>query len=403
MERQILSVGQFNEYVKYKMEADSRLRNVAVQGEISNYKMYPSGHHYFSLKDETGILKCVMFRSSASKLRFRPENGMKVVALGAVNVFLRDGVYQLNCTALMMDGMGELNAAFEQLKRKLEAEGLFDKAHKKPLPTYPGIIGIISSEAGDAVHDILRILRQRYPLTQVRFLPVRVQGAEAPAEVAGAIAYANRYRLADVLIVGRGGGSTEELWAFNDERIARAIYQSQIPVISAVGHEPDFYISDFVADVRAATPSNAAEIVVPDQNALRQQLDSIEQAMIRSVSRHIGRCQDRLATLSSRPVLRSPLASFEQRRRTVTLMQTKLNSAQNQLLAGYRHRFVAQTAKLDALSPLKVLTRGYAMAITEDGRIVRKTQDVHPGDVMNVQVSDGVIRAQVQQGEQEHE
>ncbi len=377
MERQILSVGQFNEYVKYKMEADPRLRNVAVQGEISNYKMYPSGHHYFSLKDETGILKCVMFRSSASKLRFRPENGMKVVALGAVNVFLRDGVYQLNCTALMMDGMGELNAAFEQLKRKLEAEGLFDKAHKKPLPTYPGIIGIISSEAGDAVHDILRILRQRYPLTQVRFLPVRVQGAEAPTEVAGAIAYANRYRLADVLIVGRGGGSTEELWAFNDERIARAIYQSQIPVISAVGHEPDFYISDFVADVRAATPSNAAEIVVPDQNALRQQLDSIEQAMIRSVSR--------------------------QRRRTVTLMQTKLNSAQNQLLAGYRHRFVAQTAKLDAMSPLKVLTRGYAMATTEDGRIVRKTQDVRPGDVMNVQVSDGVIRAQVQQGEQEHE
>ena len=223
MEKQIVSVGQINEYIKARLDSDPRLSNIAIRGELSNYKVYPSGHHYFTLKDESGAMKCVMFKSSAFRLRFRPENGMKVIAMGSVTVYVRDGAYQLYCTGMVLDGIGDLYAAFEQLKNKLAAQGLFDPAHKKPLPKFPGTIGIITSSAGAAVHDMLRILRKRYPLTSVKLLPVRVQGAEAPAEIAGAIWYANQHRLADLLIVGRGGGSMEDLWCFNDEMVARAI------------------------------------------------------------------------------------------------------------------------------------------------------------------------------------
>ena len=284
MEQKVLSVGQLNDYIKTRLDGDPHLRNVAIRGELSNYKMYPSGHHYFTLKDETGAVKCVMFKSSAARLRFRPENGMKVIAMGSVTVYVRDGVYQLYCTGLVLDGIGDLYAAFEQLKAKLGAQGLFDPAHKQPLPKFPGTIGIVTSSAGAAVHDMLRILRKRYPLTSVKLLPVRVQGAEAPAEIAGAIYYANQHKLADLLIVGRGGGSMEDLWCFNDEMVARAIFESKIPVISAVGHEPDVTISDFVADLRAATPSNAAELAVPDQDALRQTLDEMQNAMAVAVT-----------------------------------------------------------------------------------------------------------------------
>ena len=231
MAQQVLSITQINEYIRSVIDSDGLLAGVAVRGEVSNYKMYPSGHHYFTLKDENAALKCVMFKGNASRLRFRPENGMKVIAMGRISVFPRDGAYQLYCTAMAMDGIGDLHAAFEQLKSKLSAQGLFDPAHKKPLPQYPGVIGIVTSSAGAAVHDMLRILSKRYPLSQVRLLPVRVQGAEAPAEIAAAIRYANYHRLADVLIVGRGGGSIEDLWAFNDERVAYAIYESQIPTL----------------------------------------------------------------------------------------------------------------------------------------------------------------------------
>ena len=223
MAQHVLSITQINEYIRNMMDGDHLLTGLAVRGEISNYKMYPSGHHYFTLKDEGGALKCVMFKGSAMRLKFRPENGMKVIAMGRITVYPRDGAYQLYCTAMAMDGVGDLYAAFEQLKAKLAAQGLFDPAHKKPLPKYPGTIGIITSSAGAAVHDMLRILRKRYPLTKVRLLPVRVQGAEAPGEIAAAIGYANFYKLADLLIVGRGGGSIEDLWAFNDELVARAI------------------------------------------------------------------------------------------------------------------------------------------------------------------------------------
>ena len=395
MEKQILSVGQINEYIKGRLDNDPGLRNIAIRGELSNYKIYPSGHHYFTIKDNTGAMKCVMFKSSAQRLRFRPENGMQVIAMGSVTVYVRDGVYQLYCTGLVLDGVGDLYAAFEQLKNKLAAQGLFDPAHKKPLPKFPGTIGIVTSAAGAAVHDMLRILRKRYPLTQVKLLPVRVQGAEAPAEIAGAIYYANQHRLADLLIVGRGGGSMEDLWCFNDEMVARAIYDSKIPVISAVGHEPDVTISDFVADLRAATPSNAAELAVPDQDALRQTLDDLQNAMAVAMQAKIARAGERLTNLSGRPVLKSPLASFEGRRKALELLENRLIAAQSGTVAKNLQRFVAQVSKLDAMSPLKVLTRGYAMVAKEDGQIVRSVSDVKPKDPIAVRVSDGTIVATV--------
>ena len=403
MEKKILSVGQINEYLKLKLDADPRLSNVAIRGELSNYKIYPSGHHYFTLKDETGAMKCVMFKSSALRLRFRPENGMKVIAMGSVTVYVRDGAYQLYCTGLVLDGIGDLYAAFEQLKEKLGQEGLFDPAHKKPLPKYPNTIGIITSEAGAAVHDMLRILRKRYPLSKVLLLPVRVQGTEAPGEIAAAIGYANHWNLADLLIVGRGGGSIEDLWAFNDERVARAIYASKIPVISAVGHEPDVTISDFVADLRAATPSNAAELAVPDQDALYQNLDSLNEAMAIAMTRKLNAAREKLESLSNRPVLRSPLASYENKRKALQLLEARLVSAQNRNVAKNRQRFVAQVSKLDAMSPLKVLTRGYAVASDDTGRIIRSAGDVRPGDPITVRVSDGTIRANVTEGKMDHE
>ena len=395
MAQQVLSITQINEYIRSMMDSDALLAGLAVRGEISNYKMYPSGHHYFTLKDEGGALKCVMFKGNALRLRFRPENGMKVIAMGKISVYPRDGAYQLYCTAMVMDGVGDLYAAFEQLKNKLAAQGLFDPAHKKPLPKFPGTIGIVTSSAGAAVHDMLRILRKRYPLTQVKLLPVRVQGAEAPAEIAGAIAYANHHKLADLLIVGRGGGSMEDLWAFNDEMVARAIYDSKIPVISAVGHEPDVTISDFVADLRAATPSNAAELAVPDQDALRQTLDEMQSAMAIAMHNRIRRAGERLESLRNRPVLKSPMASFESRRKALELLENRLTSAQNRNVAAARQRFVAQVSKLDAMSPLKVLTRGYAMVAKEDGKLVRSVSDVKPKDPIAIRVSDGTIVASV--------
>lgn len=393
MAQQILSITQLNEYIRAMMDRDGLLAGLAVRGEISNYKVYPSGHHYFTLKDEGGALKCVMFKSSAVRLRFRPENGMKVIAMGKVSVFPRDGAYQLYCTAMAMDGVGDLYAAFEQLKAKLAAQGLFDPAHKKPLPQYPGTIGIVTSSAGAAVHDMLRILRKRYPLTKVLLLPVRVQGAEAPGEIAAAIRYANHYRLADLLIVGRGGGSIEDLWAFNDERVAYAIYESRIPVISAVGHEPDVTISDYVADLRAATPSNAAELAVPDQDALRQNLDAASDAMAAALKRQIVSARKHLQVLAGSAALRSPDGYILQRRQNLDYLKNRLAAAETQMLSRKKQRFVALTAKLDAMSPLKVLTRGYAMVQLSDGEVLRSADQAVVGDEITVSLSDGKLRA----------
>lgn len=393
MSQQILSVTQINEYIRNMMDSDALLTGLALRGEISNYKVYPSGHHYFTLKDEGASLKCVMFRSSAMRLKFRPDNGMQVIAMGKISVYPRDGAYQLYCSTLALDGIGDLYAAFEQLKAKLSAQGLFDPSHKKLLPKYPGTIGIITSSAGAAVHDILRILNKRYPLTRVRLLPVCVQGAEAPDEIVAAIAYANHYKLADLLIVGRGGGSIEDLWAFNDERVAHAIYESQIPIISAVGHEPDVTISDFVADLRAATPSNAAELAVPDQDALRQILDATAAAMAAALHRQLKTCRKQLEILSASPALQSPAAYIEQRKKSLTLLQNRLVALQDGTISRYRQRYLTNTAKLDAMSPLKVLTRGYALTQTADGRLVSSVAQVSTNDSIQLTVSDGSIQA----------
>ena len=397
MSQQILSITQINEYIRTMMDGDRLLCGVAVRGEISNYKVYPSGHHYFTLKDDGAALKCVMFRGSAMKLRFRPDNGMQIIAMGKISVYPRDGAYQLYCTSLVLDGVGDLYAAFEQLKTKLAAEGLFDPSHKKKIPQYPKTIGIVTSSAGAAVHDMLRILNKRYPLTNVRLLPVRVQGAEAPDEIAAAIGYANYYKLADLLIVGRGGGSIEDLWAFNDERVAYAIYRSEIPIISAVGHEPDVTISDFVADLRAATPSNAAELAVPDQDALKQQLDTMSSTMSIALQRQLRVSQERLKMLTESPALKSPLSYLEQRSKSVELLRNRMMAAQNTILNRHNQQYFTLAAKLDALSPLKVLTRGYAMVLNKSGEVVRSVGQTSAGDTVEITIRDGTVSATVTQ------
>lgn len=401
MQQQVFSITQINEYLRGKMDADTLLSQVAVRGEISNYKMYPSGHHYFTLKDESSALKCVMFKSQALRLRFRPENGMKVIAMGKITVYPRDGAFQLYCGSMAMDGIGDLYAAFEQLKAKLAAQGLFAPEHKKRLPVIPGTIGIITSSAGAAIHDMLRILNHRFPLTKVRLLPVRVQGAEAPAEIAAAIRYANDYKLADLLIVGRGGGSIEDLWAFNDERVAYAIYESEIPIISAVGHEPDVTISDYVADLRAATPSNAAELAVPDREALLQNLDAASSAMAAALSHQLRNARQRLDVLSRSAALSSPTGYLEQRQGQLEHLKSRLIAAQNQMLHQKRNRFVSCTAKLDAMSPLKVLSRGYSIVNAENGAILRSVRQTAPKQQISVMFADGSINAIVSEIKEE--
>ena len=391
----IYSITQINEYIQGRMNEDPMLSQVAVRGEISNYKLYPSGHHYFTLKDEQSALKCVMFKGNAMSLRFRPASGMKVIALGRISVYPRDGQYQLYVSSMAMDGIGDLYAAFEALKKKLSQQGLFDPAKKKPIPKYPKTIGVVTSSAGAAVHDILRILRKRYPLCSVRLLPVRVQGVEAPEEIASAIRYANAYDLADLLIVGRGGGSIEDLWAFNDERVAYAIYESHIPIISAVGHEPDVTIADYVADLRTATPSNGAELAVPDREALAQNLDAFSSAMVGAMNRQLRLVSQRLESLAASSALRSPTGYLDRREKDLQLLQGRLLAAQNRELSRAQQRYVANVAKLDAMSPLKVLSRGYAMAQKETGELIRSVKQTAPGETIQVSLADGKLNASI--------
>lgn len=396
MERQIVEVSQVNDYIKSMLDRDGFLSGLCVRGEISNYKVYPSGHHYFTLKDSGGAIRCVMFKGSAMRLRFRPENGMKVLAAGRVTVFPRDGAYQLYCESLTPDGVGDLYVAFEQLKAKLLAQGLFDPNHKKPLPAYPHRIAIITSSAGAAVHDMLRILGKRYPLAKVMLLPVRVQGAEAPAEIVGAIRYANRWQLADVIITGRGGGSMEDLWAFNDERVAQAIYASEIPVISAVGHEPDVTISDFVADLRAATPSNAAELVAPDQAELRERIGSLQSRMAHCMTRQLNLSRQRLDSVKEKRVLQSPLNYLQDKRLLLDYHQKQLSACAQRLLAAKKQHFIRLTAGLEAMSPLKVLARGYSMTRDKNGKVVTNAASLQTGDEITVTLQTGELEATVQ-------
>lgn len=367
MERETLSVTQLNERIKSLLDGDPLLGDVCVRGELSNYKIYPSGHHYFTLKDSESTLRCVMFRPNASRLRFRPESGMCVTAFGRVTVYPRDGAYQLYCSALMPEGTGDLQVAFEQLKAKLSAEGLFDADHKKPIPAIPKIL----------------------------LLPVRVQGAEAPAEIAGAIRYANEFDVGDLIITGRGGGSIEDLWAFNDERVARAIYASRIPVISAVGHEPDVTISDYVADRRASTPSNAAEIAVPDQDEMREALTSYSIRSAQAMRKRIALLRQQLNEMARKRVLTDPSVLLDNRRLDLERIQDRLLSAEERQLSGKKQRFVSSAAALDAMSPIRVLTRGYAIAQDDKGCVLRTVSELAPEMPFELILHDGYADCRV--------
>ena len=399
MRERLLTVTELTAHIKNVLEHDPLLDGITVSGEISNYKTYPSGHHYFSLKDAESSVRCVMFRSSAQRLRFRPENGMSVAVTGRIAVYPRDGAYQLYCISLAPLGTGDLFAAFERLKARLAAEGLFDPAHKKPLPRIPERIAVITSPAGAAIRDVLRILKARWPSTSVVVIPVRVQGVEAPGEIAAAIRYANRYDVADLIITGRGGGSMEDLWAFNDERVARAIYDSEIPVISAVGHEPDFTISDFVADLRAATPSNAAELAVPDQNEVRDMLRDREIRLHRTVQNHLTRQRALLDAFGHRRALTDPMAFLSLKRMDLDRMQKQLLGAEETRLQLRRHQLGSAASALDAMSPLKVLSRGYAVAVRENGEVVRSARSLETGETIRLRLADGAAHCKVEKKE----
>ena len=413
----ILTPGQVGQYLKNIMDRDQLLSRLLVRGELSNYKMYPSGHHYFTLKDGEGALRCVMFRSDAQSLRFRPENGMQVIAAGRVTVFPRDGQYQLYCARLTPEGVGDLALAFEQLKEKLDREGLFDQSHKKAIPQFPGKIALITSPAGAAVQDMIRILGARWPLTEIKVIPVRVQGAEASQEIADAIQWANWHLAADLIITGRGGGSIEDLWAFNEEVVARAIYASEIPVISAVGHEPDVTIADFVADLRASTPSNAAELAVPDQNEVYMSLLGERERLNGAISARLVQYRQTLKRLAGSRPMTEPASYFREKRLLLDFQSSRLTYGLRHAAAGQRERLTALSAalpneaerllnrrrerlkslaaSLDALSPLKVLGRGYSIAHREDGKAVVSISDVESGDKLKLTLSDGSVDCQV--------
>ena len=391
---QPVSVTQLTQYIKLLLDRDEILSQACVRGELSNFKAHSSGHLYFTLKDEGAVISCVMFRSDAMKLRFRPESGMKVILYGRVSLFPKSGQYQIYVTNMQPDGVGALAVAFEQLKRRLHEEGLFDPNHKKPLPRYPERVALVTSPTGAAVRDMIRILGHRWPMAEVIVCPVRVQGEGAAEEIADMLDYVDKHQLADVIITGRGGGSMEDLWAFNEEMVARAIWRCQIPVISAVGHEPDVTIADYVADVRAATPSNGAELAVRDSEALQSALRQLQVRMEQAQMQKINRLRQRLDTLSKSRVMRQPDAYLQQQELHLEMLRQRLEHSGEVVLGKNRQRFERTAAKLDALSPLKVLGRGYAM-VTREETVIRETAQLNPGDAISVSLSDGTAQCTV--------
>lgn len=386
-----ISVTALNQYVKGLLDRDRLLSQVLVRSEISNYKVYPSGHHYFSLKDAESSVRCVMFRREAASLRFRPENGMKVVVSGRVSVFPRDGVYQLYCSHMMPDGVGELAFAFERLKERLHREGLFDPARKKPLPAYPRTIALVTSPAGAAVRDMIRILGARWPMAKVLVVPVRVQGEGAAQEIAQALDLVNACRMAEVIITGRGGGSMEDLWAFNEETVARAIARSEIPVISAVGHEPDVTIADFVADLRASTPSNGAERAAPHQGEVRDTLAHWDARLQRAMDQTLQRRREQLDRARNSPFLQSPLRSIQEKRLLLDYQQQRLVYGMERQVQASRERAGRLAAALEALSPFRVLGRGYSIAQKEDGTVLSSIEQVTAGEGLSLRLADGLV------------
>ena len=391
LEREALSVTQVNLYIKEIMNRDLILTDLTVKGEISNFKAHSSGHMYLSLKDKTGVMRGVMFRSAAAKLDFKPENGMKVVAHGRVSVYERDGQYQLYIDHMEPEGVGDLYVAFEKLKKKLEAEGLFDPGHKLPLPRYPKKIGVVTAPTGAAIRDILNVLSRRFCYADVVLYPVLVQGENSAQSIVEAIGYFNTSGLADVLIVGRGGGSIEDLWSFNEEIVARAIYDSRIPIVSAVGHEIDFTISDFVADLRAPTPSAAAELVVPSQIELREKFQNVYRRLYAQAERGVERARARVKACAGRPAFRNPVAKLEDHRLYLDQLSRLFEKSYQNLLEQKKNDMRLLVSKLDGLSPLGTMARGYSILKDEDGRVVKQTGQVKRGDHLRVMVADGEI------------
>ena len=388
----VYNISQLNSYVKGVLDRDENLAHIFVTGEISNFKAHYSGHLYMTLKDETASVKAVMFAGNATKLRFRPENGMKILAFGTVSLFPRDGSFQLYINDMQPDGVGALNVAFEQLKKKLEAEGLFRAEYKKPLPEFPQKIGVVTSATGAAVQDIFNVLKRRYPAAEVVLRPCKVQGDGAAEDVAKAIREFNELNGADVLIVGRGGGSIEDLWAFNEEIVARAVFASEIPVISAVGHETDYTICDFVADLRAPTPSAAAECAVPDIFELKANLLSLKQHIFSLTRNRINIERSKINSLEKTIALRDPVNNINEQRKELVYLTEKLSNLTFSALDSNKSNISALAGKLDALSPLRVISRGYAL-VEKDNKPVTKITDLQKNDVVSIKLSDGQVKA----------
>ena len=394
----VLSVSQLNRYIKMNFDADENLANIFISGEISNFtNHYRTGHLYFTLKDDSAAVRAVMFNSSAKRLKFMPEDGMKVIARGRVSVYEASGQYQLYVDDMQPDGVGALNLAYEQLKEKLQKEGLFSEHHKKPLPPYPEKVGVITSPTGAAVRDIINVLGRRFPYAEIVFCPVLVQGEGAHLQLTDAVNLFNSERAADVIIIGSGGGSIDDLWEFNDEGLARAVYNSEIPVISAVGHETDFTICDFVADMRAPTPSAAAELAVPDANELQYALSTLKNRMFLNVSSGIADRRSRLEYLTSKGALKSPDEMLSNRSQRLDTAFSKMLSSYENRIGGKKVEFISAATALSKLDPMSVLMRGFAFVSDKNGKNVYSSQALAKGDKINVRFHDGSAVCEVKE------
>lgn len=384
--------------MKVLIDSQPMLKNVCVKGEISNLKFHSSGHLYFTIKEGKSQLSAIMFRSVAEKMPFRPENGISVLCYGRVAVYEDAGQYQLYVTKMESDGIGALYIAFEQLKRKLQSEGLFDTSRKRRLPKCPFKVGIVTSPTGAAVRDMINVGRRRFPAAQIYLYPSLVQGADAPKNIIQGIKFFNTKKRVDAIIIGRGGGSIEDLWAFNNEELARAIAASSVPIVSAVGHETDFTISDFVADVRAATPSVAAELVFPDETKFRTQLDNVVAMMNKVVLGDIDKKRRRVSELSERRALTSPYASIDDKRLKLVNIEERLDIAVEKHLERYRYKLNVMSEKLPLLSPKAPLKRGYVLA-QKDGKVIKSASDLSLGDKLTITLVDGTVKTTVDEKE----
>ena len=394
MKYNAVTVTQLNKYLKDRFDEDENLNAILVKGEISNFKNHYTGHLYFTLKDENSLIKCIMFKSYAEKLNFKPKDGMKVMVFGTVSVFERDGVYQIYAKSMMEDGMGDLHEKFEQLKAKLEKEGLFEQLHKKAIPLYPKIIGVLTSQTGAVIRDIINVSTRRNPNVYIRLLPVPVQGPSAAEQIADKIKIMNEKKMADVLIIGRGGGSLEDLWPFNEEIVARAIYNSEIPVISAVGHETDFTIADFVADLRALTPSAAAELAVPDIFEVKQKIINYQNRSKLALKKKIEIMKLRFEKVMKSRVFTDSMRKIIDNSIILDDYMKRLENAMKEIKTEKKNKYIELVTKLDSISPLKTLIRGYSLT-EKDGKIIKKSSQIKKGDIVTIKFSDGDKSAEI--------